>query len=388
MAGELSFGLAGMGWKAIKKPIYRLASDLTVSGRVLKKSLANRLVKQASERSEKFLRDVAPDMVKKQVVDMDDLGLMLKSATDENRAVYNLYEELLDASAKETGGLVSMPNTMAFIERVRKQANDQLGGVASRLQINARTRRILGFSTTSDFNDVLETLKPLGTKSYLKESIEVTPKQAKNLLATVFKSGKKGFHQLPSEQMKAFREELKTSLLDDLKGLKTPSGQRSALEVKAQADETFKAIKKFDMIKNFYSQATDENPATGQIKIQSYKLAKVIKANEKTIRRDLGDEFWTTINKEADHYAQVADKLGDSGVGDTWALMPGSLTAAAGYFGGPGAAAGAELFGAASAWALMSTGEKGLVRKGFEKALYKVPIHMGVPPAMEMMQGH
>lgn len=373
-ASELGFGILGV----VKKPLMKMASSTTMWGSKLKNVLQDRLIDKTTRRAEKFILDVAPEAVAKQPVGMNDIGLMVTKALDEDKLVYEAYEKALDAAA--TGGAVKFPKTTEYITEVREQAAQQLeeslGRPPTRIQINARVRKILGYGPSTDFADVLEMMKPTGTKWYGQETEAIPVKQVKGLFATAFKSGKSKFESM-SQAMRSQREKLKEAMLSDLESVSP-----AAAGLKKQADETLKAVKRFNEISRLFQSGIRTDQVTGETTVQAHKLAKLIYGAERRIKRDMPD-LWPRLKEEADYYSRVAEKVGDKEVKGGLAEAAKGLpwgTATAIYLGGPTYGVLAEGFGAVSAWALMGETDRKLLKvlaEGFAKPASKAALHLG-----------
>jgi len=387
LASEAGLSVAGKpikwGIGKLKDPVMELVSDITFLGSAMKGRLRNKMIDQTTDRANKFVADLAPDIVKNQNVGISDLRVMVKSALEENRVMYDLYEDVLSKQAAKTGGKIELPATHGLFDKVRTQAWEEMstGGKApSRLSLNARIRNIFGFAKQSDFSDILEVFKPLGGK---EAGIKVTPKQIQGLLATVYKKGKKGFHDLPSESMKVLREDLKSALLKDLDAIAGQGGQKTVLQAKKTADETFKAIKQFDFINRLFEKSISEVPGTGAQQLQPVKLAKLIYSSKGKIQREMPD-LWPKLKKEADFYMEIGPQFGKqasqmiSGSGSV--ISRGLGGAIGGFLGGAPGVATAEGLGIVSAYTLLTPKAQkiisGIVSQS-TKGAGKAGLHLG-----------
>jgi hypothetical protein len=361
---ELGFGGLGL----VKKPIMKLASNLTVAGNQLRNFLQDRLVRKTTERAEKFITDIAPDMVKNQQVAMNDIGLMVNSAFDENKAVYKLYEKALVQGSEKEGGRVLLDDTAQYLGTLRDKVNVNVNMNRRKNQalFDNRTVREFGYAPTSQEGMIIKDLL---------ETDSATPQNVEYLLARVLKTWK-----TDSPAIQSSKESLKKALMKDLDKVATDAGE-SVGDIKKAADETYKAVARFNGVRKIYAQAITENKMTGETTVQAHKLAKLIYGNEGTIKRDL-PELWDKLKGEADYYARISEKLRDtegSAKLKDLAKSPWG-TVAATYFGGPAGGATAEAFGAVSAWALMGESDRKLLKyiaEGVAKPTAKAGLHLG-----------
>jgi len=363
-ASEGAFGVLGL----VKKPVMKLASNLTVSGSKIKNYLQNSLIDKTTKRAEKFIIDIAPDAVKGQKVAMDDIGLMVNSALDANKIVYKQYSESLNKAAEQLGGRVPLGDTGKYIDVIREKANRNvsMGRKKSQALFDNRTVREFGYTPNSPEGLILKDLMETGS---------TTPQNVEYLLARVLKSWEKD-----SPAIRSNKETLKKALLGDLDKIANDAGE-SVADIKRAADETFKSVKRFNDVKKLYSQAISVNQATGETTVQAHRLAKLIYGAEGKIKRDMPD-MWPKLKAEADYYAGIAEKLKDMKPGGVPEAVKGLpyVSGSALFLGGPKAAAVAEGIGAVSAWALMGESDRLLLKvlaEGFAKPATKAGLHLG-----------
>jgi hypothetical protein len=371
MGGEAGFSAVSGITKPFRKFGKELLSDVTVAGSAIKNKLRRKLVERTTKRAQKFTNDIAPELVKKQDVGIDDLGFMVDAAMDESRAMYSVYETALDRFAKEKGGgVVYLDDTAQLLGDLKEEFGKAIAQRSKRapneLTMQNAVLREMGYTPTTGFEV---------KKLFLSD--EVTPEQVKYLLATVFKKGQKGgFYDLAPSQ-RALREKLKEALLSDID--KISMGTKTAKVLKKEADEVFKSIKQFKFVKGLFDKGIQIDKASGRARLLPNLIAENIYRNEKRILKDMPD-LWPALKKEADYYRGVATQFEKeatqymTGLGQVASRGFGG-TAGALLFGAPGAI-GAEVFGAISAYSLLSP----VVQKTLSvawKGTGKAGLHLG-----------
>jgi len=387
--GETGIGLVGrpLKWvtEKVTKPIAMGLTAITLTAPKVTQAMKNNLVKRATERSLKFVGDLAPDVVRNQEgFNLKNLDAMVSQAVDEKKVAYNLYENILKKEAQETG-ILKMPKTLEFLDGIREGIKQGSEKPLSRVQANTRLRMKMGYAGQSDFNTLLDILKPTKTKSYLAEGqIEVAPEVITNLLATVFKSGSKGkgsFHGLGSVELKKLREKFKSAMLDDLSNMTARVEGKSAIEVKKEADQMTKAIAQFKFIKRLFDKATYVGKTSIETRLKPNELADSIYANKSKIQRDM-PELWPALKAEAGYYKKIAKDFSETSK-QGWAREGLRFAGVVGgaKFLGPAGPPIVEGMGAASAYFLMSPGGREVLKKvvyqGIAKPIAKAGVHLG-----------
>uniref|UniRef100_A0A6M3L655 Uncharacterized protein n=1 Tax=viral metagenome TaxID=1070528 RepID=A0A6M3L655_9ZZZZ len=367
----------------VAKPVMELMSDMTFLGSGLKEKLRKNMIKTTTDRATTFVTDLAPDIVKKQKVGLNDLGAQISSALDESRVAYSLYEEPLEKFAAANKGRVNIDNAVGLMNDLKEE-------------IYYRHLKLRGKKPTEARID-LEFMQEIGADpkqrfelKKITDSGDASPEQVKYLLATIFKSGKKGFNQL-SPTPKAMREKLKEALKLDLQNI-SASGGKTAGQLKTEADETFKAVKQFQFIKRMYDGAFREIPETGEKALQPMKLAKAIYESKGRILKEM-PELWPKLEKEAILYESIAPEFAKGAsqqiTGINQLIARGSGGTIGSFLIGPAGFPVAEGLGMISAYAVMSPSGRNIIKKMVSqslKATAKTGIHLGGKPVM--MKSH
>ena len=378
--GELALGLLGgpIKWvaKKVTRPMMELMSDITFSGSAVKEKLRNNLIARTSKRAIDFIEKAAPDIVKKQDVDVRDLGVMVESALDETRLMFSIYEDALEKHAVKNNGLIALDDTSQFLGDLKETLRTKItkmrktGSSPSEFVVNNRVLKELGYTPQTGFE----------LQKLLEDDL-ANPKQVKYLLATVFKSGKKGYERLtPSVQN--LREELKEVMKNDLNRITETSGGKSALAAKEEADEVFKTVKQFQFIKNLFDRSIRELD-TGKRELRPYKLYREIYENKKSIQKQM-PELWPKLKAEADYHKKIAPEFSAQErrlIGGAGAAVSRGIGGAMGtLLLGPTGIPIMEGVGAINAFALMSPKAQkiiGAIISQSTKSLSKTGLHLG-----------
>lgn len=369
--GEVGISGLGAAGKAVKdkalRPSMEFMSDITFSGSAIKKNMRDKLIKKTTGRASNFVKDIAPPEVAKQITDIDDVALMAKQALDEDRAVYSAYEESLEKYAAGNSGVVELDDTAQMLGEIRNKIAAEFPDKKPAFIDNLVCKE-LGYGPGS--------YEGIRLKKLMHDDI-VDPKVAEDFLAKIFKTyGKDG------QAMRANKDKLKGALMSDLDKIAAATGG-SVGDIKRQADETFKAVKRFQFVSGLFDKAMREIPETGEKILQPYKLAKLIYANKPKIK-ELTPELWPKLKAEAEFYKSVAPEFskqaGQYISGPGTVISRGVGGAAGGFLFGSAGVPMAEGLGTISAWALMSQGDRKLLSKvigsGAKNLLAKPAVHM------------
>lgn len=360
--GEGAFSALGPIAKFTIKPLGKLASEFTVFGSTAAKRIRDKLVKRTTQRAVEFLDEIAPDIVKKQRVGVDDLNVMVKNALDEARAQYAPYREAMAEYAEKEGGFIPLDDTAQMVGDMKEKIAQQIkmrsasGKMPSKLAIENNVLKEFGYTPTTGFE----------LKKVLREDL-ATPEQVEHILATF----SKGWNKLSPSQ-KTAREKLKKSILDDVARL----GGGDAVAFKKTADENFKAVKRFNFVREIFDKATTEVPESGEKALQPAKLSQLIYSNKARIKKEM-PELWPKLKEEADFYKKVAPEFAKKAVSP--GLSSGSGMAIAGLVGGVKAIPIAEGFGLASSYALMDETTQKILQGLMKSAKQggKAALHLG-----------
>lgn len=247
--------------------------------------------------AEKYISDLAPDIVKKQDVPINDLDLKVLKAKDEYGIIYDKYENAIESFAKENDGFIPVDDTAQLL-------NDMKGD-----------KKAYSF-LLNDFG--LKKPQIMELKSLLEGGDQLTPKQIKNILATINKN-----YRAVGPSVQANKEALKEALMGDLSRI------TGAKDMKAEGDLLFKQVKRFDMVRNLFKPSFGVTKE-GKKYIYPYSIAKKIYANEKKlINPKTGvPELWPKLKEMADHYFEIYKPLQKIEATDNfasdkaWGLMP------------------------------------------------------------------
>ena len=355
--GEAAMGLAGAGLKAVEKPALELLSDLTLSGSKIKQVLTDRLKQYTEKRAKQFIESVAPESVKSKLSD-SGLNQAISETLDETKALYNHFKSTLDDIASKNNGAVPLEKTQNAMQAWLKENIPQFKSQAAAENYIVRE---LGFSPSSTKGQ-----QHISIRRLLRGE-DLSPDEMNYLLGNLFEKKTKDWLELHPET-RGLRETLKNQILQDLDGLGVAAGKRSA-------DEVFKETKRFQAVKSIFDRATVVNKETGETKFLPWAFAENVKASEGMIRKTM-PEIWPKLKAEADYFAEAADRLQRGGRNLGVPLMLSGL--ASSYF--TSGIPVAEVFGAASAWALMSpVGRSALdgVFKYALKPIAKSSLHIG-----------
>ena len=353
--------------KKVAKPLAKALSGITGLGYKVSDTMKKSIVKRSTDRALKFVSDLAPDIVKKQDIDMSTLGTMVDAAMDEKRVMYDIYEDTLrkHADLKE-GGLVPIDDVAQFLGKLKEKAEQQLlkeGSTGTPTQIYTRTLKMLGHTKSS---------APALMKGLYTDLI--SPADATEIAATIFKKGKRGYGSL-TPQVRELRKQLKERLISDFNRLSPEVGV-----LKTKADEATKAIANFQDIKKMFDASIDTNKFTGESRFLPAKFADLVYSNRSRILKDDNlKAYWPVLKKEADYYRTVAKSFEESKLGPLDALRPAGSALGYAVAGGAGIPI-VEGMGGFSAYALMSPKAKKALQAlvfGGTKVGTKAGLHIG-----------
>jgi hypothetical protein len=356
-AGEIGTSAAAPLLKAVRKPGLELASDLTLSGSKLKQYFTERLKKQANERIERFVADVAPESVKGKISEVG-LARAVDEAVDEKQAIYGHFKEGLEAVAEKNNGHVPLEGTAGALQQWLKE---ELPKHKSQAQAENAIIKAMGFS-------------PGGQKEFQHVSIrrllrgeDLSDKEVNYLLGNIFEKSTDKFLKMHPE-ITELRGLLKDAIVKDLDDL-------GAGAAKKTADEMHRALKNFQRIESIYKSAAPANKETGERMFNPLTFAENVYRNERAIRTTMPD-VWPQIKAEADAMKGVADDIstGKRSMGG----LPMLAGLASSHF--TGYIPVGEAFGAASAWALMTPSGKAALSGVFKygvKPAAKAGLHIG-----------
>lgn len=344
-ASEAIPGLVAPALKAVEKPGLELAADLTVSGTKLKTYFADRIKKQAAERVENFIADVAPASIKKRI---DEVGInkAVNDAFDESKLIYGHFKEGLSKIASENSGYVPLEKTSQAMQQWLK---DVLPQYKNQSQAESAIVKSFGWS-------------PGGLKEHqhivirkLARGDDLTESEVNYLLSNINVRKTEDYIKMHPD-MQGLRQTLKENIIADLDNLGAGASKRTA-------DEMTREAKNFQRIKGIYDSASPANRETGERTFYPYLFAQNVYRNERTIRQTMPD-VWPKIKAEADRLMQDSARI-EAGNRNMGVLAGAGLASSAftGYI------PVGEAFGAASAWALMTPSGKSALHGAFKYAV-------------------
>ena len=357
MKDQALWGAVGEGASAILgpalKPIFKWATDLTLTGSSIKELYRKNLIKKTTKNAEQFIKDVAPDSIKTAglKMDIDDLGVSVSKAFDETKVIYDAYGKHIDSMAKGPEGGILLDDLQQLIGEVPDVVETY------------------GFKKGSKQATIL---------NGIKVDEVVHPDDLKALLAEMYKKGKKSdFFDLTAGQKKA-RETLKKTILEDI-----VKQSPEAAVLKEAGDKAWGEISNFNRVQKIYNSALREMPS-GDKFLNPTLLSKNIYKNEKVIKETMPD-LWPKLKKEADYYSEVAHnwRPPDSNKFRSTVLgglgMGASGTAAIAYMLGPQFIPVVESFGAVSAWMTLNPGARKILGQIAKNAIVKPAAHIAGP---------
>ncbi len=220
------------------------------------------------------------------------------------------------------------------------------------------------------------------TMRRLMRGNDLTPAEINHFQANIFpRDTRKWAEMHPGKQ--GARTKIKDLVMQDLDALGIASGKTSA-------DAVHKELKQFEQLRKLYegNGATWMNPETGERIFKPARFLENVKKAERNIRK-YQPEIWEKLQPEIQYYEWAADALGRGkrNLGGATMLL-GSGGAA--YLSG-GIPIASELFGAASAWALMSPSSQktitGLLKPIVNKPVAKTLLHIG-GQEIDFAKGH
>ena len=356
---SVALGLTRKGLEASAK----IAKDLTISGNRVKSFLSNQLIERTTKRASNFIDEVAPDIVTTR--GGESIGRQIDEVMDENKLTYGRFKEVLIDAAGDENGSILVDDLSQFL-RDRMEFADIPGSknpVAERKQKVLAVIKELGFTNASPQGAVLR-------KIMLGGSDTITPNEVEFIFTNIFPKKNKEWFKLSPDTRNA-RENLKGALLGDMGKITSPVTGETAEDIRNAGDAVFKTVKQFESIKRIYDQAIIKSETRAD-RINPQKLADLINKNSKNLKQSMPD-IWPKLKAEADFYEGVAKrlKLGETGgakdVGQI--IGPSSLF----FLGGLKGTAAIELFGAGSAWALLSDSGRATI-----SAAKKIPLKQGL----------
>jgi len=359
--GEAILGPVGGLLKAVKKPALELMSDLTISGSRVKQFMGEKFKKVGLERADKFVADIAPDIVKNKI-DQTGINQAVTEAFDANTALYNHFKSVIDDVAAKNEGYVPLQNTTnAMHTWVKEKVAASGKGLKGQAQAENDIIRELGFSPSGVKDREHVVLRRL------LRGEDLNPQETNFLLANLYEKKTADWLKL-DPAARDLRTTLKETLLKDLE----TTGAGAA---KQSADVMFKELKQYQALKSLYDTATTTNKETLERAFSPGKFIENVNRSERMIRSTM-PEVWPKLQKEVEYYKQAAESIAAGG--RSLGGLPMLAGLASSHF--TGGLPVAELFGAGSAWALMSpTGKKALegVFKYAVKPAAKVGLHVG-----------
>jgi len=260
-------------------------------GEGVSKKYLNTLKEQVGKESFDFLKNIAPDAVKKQAKELpvENLALMVRGAKDETALIFDQYEKQLSEYAAKNNGVIDMDNTVQYLGELGSLKPFSFRGKDGVTQRNYFKRVMAG-----------EGLKP---------------DEVNYLMGVVFK----GYRKKDPATAGAL-EKLKEVMLSDVERLTGATG------LKKQADEMWKEISRFDDVRKIYMRGVRTDGDTGKMFFKPDKVATEIYANKKTIQKYM-PEMWEPLKKQADQLFNVSKAIGEIkvdenfGVVKAWELM-------------------------------------------------------------------
>lgn len=386
---ELGFVPIGLGAKALAKPLFPLFHKITFSGQVLGKHLSNKLVDKTIRRANDFLYDVAPQSIKKQTVDIDDIVLKMGKAKEEISAMYEQYKAPVREAAEKEEGRVLIDDTEQFLGNLMAKLTTDNPGKKPAALANELMREF-GYSPNGPYAREL--------KNLILKGEHPSDKTFFFLLDNVFRERPmgKGTFLKQSPAIKAQREQLKAMLLADMEKL-------AGVEQKGFADKMFIEFKDFEFLKKLYDRAIADR-GQGIKEIDPYKMATtihmfkddILKIDEKRAKAGL-EALWPKLEEEAKFFADLVPSFQQAKA--SYGIRPGMMgtagsmanalasagTGAGSMYGayklfGPMGIPVIEGFGAISAYSLLSpTGKKAIqiAARHVTKSAIKTGMHLG-----------
>lgn len=260
-------------------------------GEGVSKKYLNTLKEQVGKESFDFLKNLAPDAVKKQAKELpvENLALMVRGAKDETSLIFDQYEKQLSEYAAKNNGVLDMDNTVQYI-----------GELGSLKPFSFRGKD--GVTQRNYFNRMV-------AEGSLK------PDEVNFLMAEVFK----GYRKKDPATAGAL-EKLKEVMLSDVERLTGATG------LKKQADEMWREISRFDDVRKIYMRGVKTDKDTGQMFFKADTVATEIYANKKTIQKYM-PEMWEPLKEQANHLFNVSKAIKEIKVDENfgavkaWELM-------------------------------------------------------------------
>lgn len=278
------------------------------AGEQLSKKYLSTLKEQVGEESVDFLKNLAPDIVKKQAKDLpvEDLAMMVKGAKSETSLIFDQYEKKLGEYAAKNKGVIDVDNTYYLLRDLRDEVNYGTG--LNRPNLDNAVISAFGFKGPEGMTQ----------KKYMRRIMaeeNLTPDELKYMMSTVFRGYRK-----KDPTSAAYLERLKTAMLSDIERA------TGAKELKGQADQLWKEVSRFDDVRKIYMRGVYTDKETGRMFLKPYTVASEIYNNKKTIQKFM-PEMWDPLKKEADHLFDISKAIDEIKVDENfgavkaWELM-------------------------------------------------------------------
>jgi len=361
-AGEV----AGSGLKMAGKGLMHLGKEFTTGGRATTEYLRRKIIKDTSERAVKFIKDLAPEEVKRAgaKIGIDDLGVSIKEAFSEGKVIYNAYSDYIDNMARAgmggQPGKVVLDDTSQHLGDISKNWKDVYEGIES----------TFGWTKNMKQAKVLKSLI---------EDESVNPEDLKSMLAMFWRKGKKSDWANLTEAERSAREKLKETIVGDVS-----RANPAAKGLRELGDKHWGAVANFNQVAKIYRRGVRTMPS-GDTYLNPTELANAIYSSRKQIleNKNLGEEVWKKMKAEADYYAKMAPNWrppSAGGIETSARIAAGAVPSMALAFTHPVLIPVVEGFGSASAWALMGGADKKLIKqvaKFAVKPAFKYGVHLG-----------
>ena len=376
--GELGMSALGAGIKGAGK----LALDFTVLGKHVQQKIRDRIIKNATQKAQKFMHDLAPDSIKARAINFDDIDIALERVKADKSILYDIANQEMVEAASKTGGRLNLKNTKSYLFRLYGTEMRKVPPGAKNPDRSATNRVIqsLGFNISGTKNTQHITIRKL----LRNEDIE--PAVLQHLLANLGTRTSKQWAQLhPS--IKGGKQSFKEAILKDLE---SAGIEKSKLD----ADRLNGEIKDFEFIKRIYDRST-KTDQWGNTQVNMAELADNIYLNEANIKkiaeRRGNKDLWPKMKAEAVDYKKIGEKVKES-------VMETRSGAGGIFFRGAGMALASKLtgspvtgipvaegFGAISAWGLMTDSGRKILSSAFKylaKPGMKAGLHMYGSPIL------
>jgi hypothetical protein len=370
--GELGMSMAGGALKGVGK----LSTDFTVMGKHIQQKLRDKLIKDTTEKAQKFIYDIAPESIQGKALNFADIDVALERVKADKSLLYDVANQQMAEAAEKTGGVLNLKNTKDFLNSLYDRALKEVPETSKNPERAATNKviQMLGFPIGGTKSTQHITIRKL----LRNEDVDASVLQ--HLLANIGTKTSRQWAQLhPS--IKGEKQSLKQNIMKDL-------GDLGVEKSKIDADTLNGEIKDFSAIKRIYDQAT-RTDQWGNTYISVDELADNIYLNEakiKTIAERRGNkDLWSNMKAEADRYKEMGKKVKES-------VMETKSGAGGIFFRGSGMALASHLtgspltgiplaegFGTVSAWGLMTDSGRKILSTLFKyiaKPAAKTGLHM------------